>query len=635
MDNEEKFLGLVGTASERAGAFAGKVATIGDKIAGLASDGVSTGKKMLGLADKKQKLDVEKKPDSTKDSPLKSGPAGAQQKPSKAEKKQSKFESQLKELKTENHSLVSQLDQMRSKLSEVRSRESTVRARAVALESELDDTRSQLEEAQSKSGKRTTVETGRSKLAAELKSELSAIQRELEETQKKAHKTQSDFASQFKALQVENKSLSSDLERTQSKANQVQVKLKSQISNLQSENKSLKSKVKELQSEDNETLASEKYLKKQIIGLETKLATAQEDLAKTKKQVKRTQTKFKKQIRDIQEEKKSLAFDLKQAQKEANDERIRADSMESQIAALESNVTAFGLTLREAREKKSNIDVVPAIKDIKPSIEVTAVQEESVDISVENVEEPKPESAFEPEDKMHVEEVESEPLPEIKVREAIEVTVEDVQAADFTSETDRIIFMRALSDFASSDTAARVGAARAIACINHKLSVRVLIAHLADEPSAVIRQECIKALTTLEMAEGLSVVENALTDKTASVRLAAVWGIYRLAGVESVTKLMVMLSDDAEEVRRRVVTCIGWLGGQLDTIGNSHFRKVVSSLIECLDDSAESVRKAALDALEAVTGKQMAEPVLASQNSLKYLTEQWRNWWKVELSRQK
>ena len=37
--------------------------------------------------------------------------------------------------------------------------------------------------------------------------------------------------------------------------------------------------------------------------------------------------------------------------------------------------------------------------------------------------------------------------------------------------------------------------------------------------------------------------------------------------------------------------------------------------------------------LYAVAGKQMAEPVLASQNSLKHLTEQWRNWWKVELSR--
>jgi len=49
MENEKRFLEFVGTASERAGAFAGKVATIGGKITGFASGGVSAGKEMLGL----------------------------------------------------------------------------------------------------------------------------------------------------------------------------------------------------------------------------------------------------------------------------------------------------------------------------------------------------------------------------------------------------------------------------------------------------------------------------------------------------------------------------------------------------------------------------------------------------------
>jgi len=172
-----------------------------------------------------------------------------------------------------------------------------------------------------------------------------------------------------------------------------------------------------------------------------------------------------------------------------------------------------------------------------------------------------------------------------------------------------------------------VDAARAIGGIAHELSVPVLVAHMADESAAVVQQECIKALTTLEMAEGLSAVENALTDETASVRLAAVWGVYRLAGIESLAKLMIMLSDRDASVRRRAVTCIGWLGGQLKTVGDSQLHRVISALIECLDDSADSIRKAALDALEAVTGKKMSTRPVTPE----CLIDQWQKWWKAEL----
>ena len=95
-------------------------------------------------------------------------------------------------------------------------------------------------------------------------------------------------------------------------------------------------------------------------------------------------------------------------------------------------------------------------------------------------------------------------------------------------------------------------AATAISGIAHEFSVKVLVAHIANEPSAVVRQECVKALATLEMAEGLSTVENALTDEAASVRLAAVWGVYRLVGVESLPKLLEMQSDEDEGVPAEV-----------------------------------------------------------------------------------
>jgi len=202
-----------------------------------------------------------------------------------------------------------------------------------------------------------------------------------------------------------------------------------------------------------------------------------------------------------------------------------------------------------------------------------------------------------------------------------------VQAADFKNGVERILFTKALSDFAGHDAATRADAAAAIAGIRHDLSLRLIITHMADEPSAYVRQECIKALTTLEMAEGLNAVESALTDKIASVRLAAVWGVYRLAEVESLPKLLGMLSDEDASVRRRAVTCIGWLGRQIETIGDSQLRRVILALIKCLDDPADSIRKATLDALQAVTGKKMS----TRQISHKRLIEQWKSWWKAEL----
>ena len=51
--------------------------------------------------------------------------------------------------------------------------------------------------------------------------------------------------------------------------------------------------------------------------------------------------------------------------------------------------------------------------------------------------------------------------------------------------------------------------------------------------------------------------------------------------------------------------------------------------MECLNDSAESVRKASLDSLQAVTGKKM-ESISTDQDTLESLIEQWRNWWQAE-----
>ena len=86
-----------------------------------------------------------------------------------------------------------------------------------------------------------------------------------------------------------------------------------------------------------------------------------------------------------------------------------------------------------------------------------------------------------------------------------------------------------------------------------------------------------------------------------------------------------MLSDKDASVRRRAITCIGWLGRQISQTNNHHSNQVISALIRCLDDPA--VNNAALDALQTVTGEKMSVP----RTSPERLTKQWQKWWKAEL----
>jgi len=519
----------------------------------------------------------------------------------KAEQAQSEFASQLEAIQVENKSLSSDLEKTKSKANQV---QADLKSQISNLQSENNSLKSELENQRTGKNKMLNLEEELKTRAAQLEADLAATQSELAEAQNQAEKDQNDITSQLKDIKVEKESLISDLEKTQNKVNEITYR--------------------------------EEQVSKQAAKLESELAATQQELAETQNQAEYSQTELKKQLQNLQAENKSLISELNQARKEADDTGIRADLIKSKIATLESNVSDTHLK----SEEESGIDitlpqtdyqdepaVVPTVEEIKPSIESGVIRDELIDADVENVEVPEPEPILEFDTEIDVEEIEPELLPEVELTEPVKVTVEDVQASDFKNEAERIIFTKALSDFASADTAVRVDAAKTIGGISHELSARVIVAHIADEKSAVVRQECIKALLTLEMAEGLSAVESALTDETASVRLAAVWGIYRLAGIESLPKLLAMLSDGDVSVRRRAVTCIGWLGGQLKTIGGSQLHRVISALIECLNDSAESMRKATLDALQAVTGKTIS----IGKSSPECLIDQWRIWWKEEL----
>jgi len=382
-----------------------------------------------------------------------------------------------------------------------------------------------------------------------------------------------------------------------------------------------------------EITAGEGAVMARVAALESELVVTKQELTETRSQAGRTQSQLEVQIEDLQAERESLISDLEKAQSETDETKARENVMRTEVAMLKSDISALRNELAGARQSKSDNNAIDAEKqtglsgtaeevkaiaapvgpeEVESSMEVVA-QGEPIGVIVENVEEP---------------ELQSEAKAEVEGAELAEVTLEDVQAADFKNGTDRVIFTKAFSDFSSRKATVRADAAAAIAGIRHDLSTRLLITHLADEPSAYVRQECIKALTMLESKDAVSTIERALADEAAYVRLAAVWGIYHLAGTEGIAALARMLYDRDASVRRRAVICIGWLGGQAANDGNHYSHKVVSALIQCLGDWPESIKDAALDALEAVTGKKMS----ASRTSPERLIEQWRKWWKAELS---
>jgi hypothetical protein len=378
-------------------------------------------------------------------------------------------------------------------------------------------------------------------------------------------------------------------------------------------------------------------------ALESDLATIRRKLEKVLKEAEQLHSQLASQLKALQEEKDSLLSQLEQAWYEVKQARARENAVRDRVAAAESELAAARRELEKADKQKKQVKPKPpsdvsAAQTKKKTVLSKEKRQKAAAVPAQQKGEPSMEAIAAGSNELanvKIEKHQSQPLiTENKIQNPADITPEQVQAAVFPNTTDRIIFTKALSEIASQDTPTRADAARAMARVRHNLSVRALAAQIERETSPQVRQQCIKALTTLEMTEGLDAIERTLTDPAASVRLAAVWGVYCLAGAKGAAALAGMFSDEDEEVRRRAVTCIGWLGQKQLTVKTTNYLRspqVISPLIERLNDPAEFIRKAALGALEAITGRKMSQPSPADQKSHQHLIERWRKWWKQEL----
>lgn len=449
------------------------------------------------------------------------------------------------------------------------------------------------------SGKRATRA-----LVAALESDLKAARAELEAMRSRDEGTNAPLISQLKALQEEKESLLVDLEQ--------------------------------IRSQTNEMTAHKDALSERATALESELAATKDQLDQAHSQIRQVQDELKSQLNALRKKNKSLTADIEKARNEVDETKSGEESRLSFIgtgtiqAEPESIIPETEKELVETKEQQEQVTETeaPASADAVVENEPAETEEQQLEaLAAEEV-------------------VKTETPP-------AEVTAEEVNAAVFDSATEKIIFIKALSDMAGEDEMARIDAAKAIGGIGHELSARVLVARMATEPVPQVRSECIKALATLNTKEGLPVIEHALADQIPSVRLAAVRALYRMAGTGSGPMLIRMFCDEDESIRRRAVVCIGWLGKKefatalvpllddssvsvrqatIEAMANLCSRSVVSALIEHLGDPEKVIREAIIAALKTITGKKMSPDAVQSgfpenEKSIRQLIVRWRQWW--------
>ena len=445
-----------------------------------------------------------------------------------------------------------------------------------------------------------------------------------------------------------------------------QSQLAPQLAELQAEKEILLSELETARREAKEAATRANAMAVDVALLQSDLVVARHQAEasrdKRDKEEEEARSRLASQLRESQEVRDRLASDLERTRSSLQETIDRETALKTRADALESHLAIALRDLEEAGAAVEKLRSELADATSPSSLVTSDVSAEDKTSSTEFGEEPLGSAPADTEAEPLAETVapaeedtspgnaqESPPtVAGADAQDLSPVSPEEVHTAVFPDAASRVIFRRAYLELGSQNATTRVSAAKALGGVRHELSVRVLAAQVAHEPSPQVRQECIKALTTLEMRQGLPAVERALTDPASSVRLTAVRGLYRLAGAKGALALAGMLSDGNEEVRRRAATCIGWQGGEedvaalsplltdrsvsvrhaaIEAMANLRSLRPVPALIECLSDPEDSIQRVALAALEAITGKKMSESFPADAESRERLIARWRAWW--------
>ena len=183
--------------------------------------------------------------------------------------------------------------------------------------------------------------------------------------------------------------------------------------------------------------------------------------------------------------------------------------------------------------------------------------------------------------------------------EAAEVRQESAKALRRLGDTEAVsALIQSLREDAVEDV--RAESAEALGVLGDERAIQPLLEALEEDPSALVREAAAKALGRIRSPNALSELDTARTDdESQDVRYAAAWALNRYTLDELADALLTAVSADDRATAAKI----------LGERGNPN---AIVALIQALDDLEESVREAALAALEEMGTLQSLE----SGNSL-------------------
>jgi hypothetical protein len=176
---------------------------------------------------------------------------------------------------------------------------------------------------------------------------------------------------------------------------------------------------------------------------------------------------------------------------------------------------------------------------------------------------------------------------------------EFIRLSESMHDHDKALLVESLREFQSGDENAAAAAAHGLGRLSNPASVD-LLQELARVGPEKVRVEAVDALAKIAGESTLPFFETIFkADESHRVRLATVRAHYQVGRGKNVQFILEAIHDPAPTVRRRSVTCLGWLRDSV----------AVPSLTQALTDSDPSVKRAAADAL-GHTGDSGALPAL-------------------------
>lgn len=235
-----------------------------------------------------------------------------------------------------------------------------------------------------------------------------------------------------------------------------------------------------------------------------------------------------------------------------------------------------------------------------------------------------------------------------KVQDAIETSA---RQGEFESDSDRAIFDKVAHDLLDSEIEIKILATVELGKISNSAAVPILIAAVNfDYPD--LTSEIINSLILLGDDRAIPVFKELSGHSKYGVRVGCLRGLYKMAEDEEAGQLLInALRDDHPEVRKNAATFLGWKDyadsgpalvqclrdedvkvrkAAVWALANLKEETFVLSLIRVLGDEDLEIREKTLEAIQGISGVEVAFDVTLSGRALTEAVDKMKDWWQQE-----